>query len=64
MQEYQHRVIEEKAALDEKIFRLEGALTSGRLDSVPDDEKGLLARQLLAMEEYSGILDERMARFT
>jgi len=77
MQPFQQRVIEEKKELDQKIDRLV-AFTKGltaqsdRVDGVsvcsifhrlPPDEQLRLARQLDAMQNYSGILAERIAHF-
>jgi hypothetical protein len=66
MDDYQQRVIAEKQDLDEKKKKL-GIFLQGRntayRDLSPQDQR-LLERQYDAMNEYSGILRERIARFT
>ena len=61
---HQQRVVDEKAALDEKVILLTQFITSNPVfSSLPLDERGRLKRQRLAMIEYSDILGERIAAF-
>lgn len=61
---HQQRVVDEKAALDEKIALLTQFITGNPVfSSLPLDERGRLKRQRLAMIEYSDILGERIAAF-
>jgi len=66
MQEYQHRVVQEKADLDEKIAKLNAFLgTQDFFKIVPDAaERSRLTSQYGAMTEYSRILGERIENFT
>ena len=64
MEAYQTRVVEEKAALDEKIEKLKAFLETERFCSLDEAEQELLDRQLVTMQEYSGILANRIAYFT
>lgn len=63
MEAYQTRVVEEKAALDEKIEKLKAFMGTGRFCALDDAEQELMDRQLGAMQEYSGILSDRIAYF-
>jgi hypothetical protein len=60
MSDFKTRVIEEKAKLDEKIEKLEAFLNSDRIDSVSVNHQYLLSMQLLAMQQYTHILDMRL----
>ena len=62
---HQLRVLTERLDLNDKITALAAFLD--RIDTVvgvPEDEQLRLTRQLAAMEEYSGILAERIEHFS
>jgi hypothetical protein len=63
MEAYQQRVVEEKRELDSKRDKLTEFLKSPNRIKVSQDEQDRLARQLAAMEVYSGILAERIVHF-
>jgi hypothetical protein len=63
MQPHQERVVQEKKELDEKLAKLASFGTTPLFDSLPADEQGRLNRQFSVMEEYSHILEERIAAF-
>ena len=63
MQDWQLRVIDEKAALDLKLVRLKDARRKGRLDSLSGLDAELLQMQQIAMEAYSLALRMRIDRF-
>ena len=61
---HQQRVVDEKAALDEKIVFLTQFITDNPVfGGLPLDERGRLKRQRLVMIEYSDILGERISEF-
>ena len=61
---HQQRVVDEKAALDEKVTLLTQFITGNPVfGGLPFAEKGRLKRQRLVMIEYSDILGERIAAF-
>lgn len=62
---HQQRVIDEKAALDEKITKLaDFIILSAAYKHLGSAEKGRLDRQHKAMRVYSGVLGERIEAFT
>lgn len=63
MQPHQERVIQEKKELDEKLAKLDKFGRTEIFASLPVDEQGRLNRQYSVMEEYSRILEERIAAF-
>ena len=65
MEEYQKRVIEEKAQLDGKIKQLGLFLRSNNFHEVVknESEKSRLASQYEIMVYYSSILNERIIHF-
>lgn len=65
MQEYQQRVVQEKAELDLKIAKLDAFLgQQGFASKVPDEsERSRLTSQFAVMTEYSRILGERIENF-
>jgi hypothetical protein len=63
LQPHQQRVIEEKAALDEKLSRLIPFLRTDTCYVLPLKERCQLKRQADAMTEYAKILGERIAGF-
>jgi hypothetical protein len=64
MEAYQERVITEKTELDQRIEKLQAFSGSDKYADVPSEERERLFRQLHVMEQYSGILGERIAAFT
>lgn len=63
MQPHQKRVIEEKAALDLKIEGLSAFIGTPIYHTLSHQDQFLLRRQLVAMNEYSSILRERIDLF-
>lgn len=64
LQPHQQRVIDEKAALDEKIVKLaDFIVTTIAYKHLPSAEKDRLHRQHKAMLEYSSVLRERIEAF-
>ena len=65
MQDFQQRVVDEKAALDEKYNKLTPFIGSSDVfATLPADEQERLTRQHRLMGEYSAVLGERIAAFT
>ena len=68
------RVKEERSALEEKITKLENLRGKARsenweahkilLDSLSNEQKKLLSKQLRVMKEYKRILDKRLSIWT
>lgn len=63
LQPHQQRVVEEKAALDEKIAKLAAFGRTATFAALPADEQGRLNRQHSLMEQYSAVLGERIEAF-
>lgn len=63
MNDYKQRVKNEKAELDERKSKLDAFLGSEFIENVATDEQERLKRQLVVMEEYSSILQERIEAF-
>lgn len=63
MKEYQKRVVEEKTDLDSKLIKLNNFIESDKFEDVDEDEQDRLTRQGAAMQEYSLVLEERIAAF-
>jgi len=63
MEEYQIRVVEEKKDLDNKLMRLIEFMETGGFMSLSLDERGMMARQEMAMVAYSDVLSERIDAF-
>jgi|KBSMisStandDraft_5_1062788.scaffolds.fasta_scaffold01160_20 hypothetical protein len=63
MKEYQKRVVEEKTELDNKLVKLNNFIESDRFEDVDEEEQERLTRQGIAMQDYSLILEERIAAF-
>jgi hypothetical protein len=61
--DWQQRVIDEKAELDERIGKLCAFLKGDAYRSLPDVDRHLLDRQLSHMRDYAHILFMRVARF-
>jgi hypothetical protein len=60
---HQQRVLDEKAALDDKIRKLQTFAQGPIFDRLPDEEKGRMHSQFSVMQDYSKILAERIAAF-
>lgn len=60
---FQDRVIFEKAALDDKIEKLQNFMNTPAWIPIPAHEQDRLCRQFTAMMAYSVILGERIAAF-
>lgn len=64
LQPYQQRVVDEKAALDEKIGALmEFIEENGIFAGLPSDEQERLRFQLYYMTKYAKVLWERIEAF-
>lgn len=63
MEEFQQRVVEEKAQLDDKLSRLRPFVLSNRFATLPSGEQYRMNRQLDLMEQYSAVLAQRIAAF-
>jgi len=63
MKEYQKRVVEEKTELDNKLVKLNNFIESDRFEDIDEEEQERLTRQGIAMQDYSLILEERIAAF-
>lgn len=64
MQPHQQRVIDEKTALDDKLSKLTLFIGGDIFFSLPNAEQDRLKRQSRVMDEYSGILAERIEVFS
>jgi hypothetical protein len=62
--DYQQRVIEEHAALQDKCDKLEVFLWSDVFNKLPKDERTRLVMQLGFMRAYRSVLDQRIDAFT
>jgi hypothetical protein len=64
LEPYQERVVEEKAALDEKLQKLkEFILQGGLFPTLPLEEQHLMRQQERIMEAYSSVLSMRIDKF-
>ena len=63
MEEYQKRVIAEKAELDLKIIKLATFIHSDKFDNISAKKQDILYHQLTVMMEYSKSLCMRMDSF-
>jgi len=61
--EFQQRVVDEKAQLDEKIKKLAYFLNGSVIETLESEDQTLLHEQFHVMEKYSDILRRRIARF-
>lgn len=64
MEDWQHRVYEEREELRRKISKLRGMISSQAYEKLADMDQLLLCRQERAMLSYHDILSERIARFS
>ncbi len=63
MQEWQKRVVEEKAELDERIEKLEAFIASPKFEVISTYHAVALKDQAAVMRRYSEILGRRIAMF-
>jgi hypothetical protein len=63
MTEFQLRVVDEKAQLDDKIAKLTDFFVNPIYENLPSDERIRLHLQWDAMTRYSKILGERIEAF-
>lgn len=63
MERYQQRVVDEKAALDEKLSALLAFQKSGIFSGLDEDERLLLKAQSGCMKAYANVLAARIAKF-
>ena len=63
MPPYQQRVVDERNDLDTKISALRTFIGSAMFPTVPLAERLRLGRQLVAMNAYSEVLNERILAF-
>ena len=61
---YQQRVIDEKKELDAKIAKLKEFCLTSIFDDLPSRDKILLTEQEGHMVNYSGVLWQRIIRFS
>jgi hypothetical protein len=62
MDAYRVRMTAEKSELDAKIIKLTDFIGSGIYHTLEHHDQYLLRRQLLVMNEYSDILNQRLER--
>ena len=63
MQDYQKRVVDEKAQLDEKLLKLDAFMVTEVARKLDAAEYERLYKQLQIMNQYSDILGERIKAF-
>lgn len=63
MQDFQQRVIDERQSLVEKIEKLSPFMEGDIFRNLPADEQERLQRQLGIMNQYAGVLGERIQEF-
>lgn len=63
MQPHQLRVLQEKCELDERIEKLRAFIGTGVFDKLKEAEQWRLRKQIIAMDQYSEILRQRIAAF-
>lgn len=63
MQPHQMRVVLEKDELDDKLSKLKLFISGTVFSALESAEQLRLVRQARIMEEYSSILEERVANF-
>lgn len=64
MQEYQKRVIDEKAQLDERLAKLSTFFRTVSFEHLLDTEQQFLTTQMHLMVSYSAVLGARIAAFS
>lgn len=63
MQMYQHRVVNEKTDLDDRLEKLEGFIGCTVFRGLPAAEQDRLNRQVVLMRALSAVLAERIEAF-
>ena len=63
MAPHQQRVVDELAELDARAVRLGAFIEGPVFDTLPDDERTRLSRQLGLMRDLSDVLSDRIAAF-
>ena len=64
MQDFQQRVVDEKAELDDKLAKLVKFIEGSDIfKTIPEAEQTRLVRQAGFMRQYSDVLKERIAAF-
>lgn len=63
MSKVQKMVVEEKAALDDRIVKLGVFIAGGGYQALNSADRALLDAQYRVMNEYSKILGNRLSRF-
>ena len=63
LQDFQQQVVDEKAALDEKIKKLGIFFDSAVYHNLSYVDQEILYRQFNCMKPYSAVLGERIKRF-
>jgi hypothetical protein len=63
MQPHEERVVNEQKELSEKIVKLNAFIGGPIFKTLHGAEQSLLERQLVAMQQYSGILQQRIEMF-
>jgi hypothetical protein len=61
--DFQKRVVDEKHELDAKLVKLLQFTLGATFGTLPVAEQERLARQAVAMEAYSAVLEERIFAF-
>ena len=64
MKPHQHRVVDEKTSLDEKISKLISFMESDASSVLSLSEEDDLEEQLEYMEKYSEVLERRISKFS
>jgi hypothetical protein len=62
-EDYQRRVVAEKADLDDRRAKLSTFIDSATFSALDSQEQERMRRQLVIMGEYSGVLGERINAF-
>ena len=63
MQDFQQRVIDERAELVKKLDKLSEFLKDDVFKHLPEFQRELLTRQHVVMQEYASVLAQRIAHF-
>ena len=64
MLHHQQRVIDEKNELVERIIKLKAFFSTELFVNLNSEDKQLLQRQCIVMQDYAGILEQRIFRFS
>jgi hypothetical protein len=65
MEDWEQRVVDERAALSTKIVALAAFITSNTtFQSLPFDAKNLMRKQLTVMLDYDNMLEQRIEIFS